>query len=371
MTETKTYLMTMTPLEPFAFGTERNFKFEGREGYEEEFFPYFIRTNSIPEQTTILGMLRHLILKLTFTGLKSDFNYSKDEKQEMARLIGSKSFNFANLNQTFGLIEELSPLFLVDKEGGQWVTAPFNGLLNQSSFLPMNVTKKQVTTSHGQLAFPSFDDYDVKSGYLNELMKLGTGELQDLEQVIQTFVQVGNHKYKSKEGFFKREVHQLVPGYAFAAYVTLADDISPSIQIMPMGQKKSLFQVELTEARNDLVEDVRRTLQRNQTSTDQTWHYALSDLIFPVGGDKEDKQTSSSVKKDEHAMIGYDGFAMIEKKIIRNLHTSYDKGYIRGIKRSASQYCLIKKGSVFYGNPPKLESSSVGYNQLVKIGKEE
>lgn len=356
----KTYLMIMEPLEPFAFGTERNFEFKYREGYQAEHHPYYVTTSPLPEQTTVLGSLRYLILKHNFSAMKPNFAYTDAEKGKIAQLIGKESFSFEDVGANFGTIESLSPLFLVDQQGEKWIPAPFNGLPKQETFTPMILGGSELVTSHDGMAFPPADAYNPKDGYLTGFLSLGKGKIERLSAFIEKSIQVGNHKKDGSElsndsRFFKREIHHFVKESkcSFAAYVTLADGIKLEDTVISMGQKKFLFKVSFREEANTLEEDIKSLLFNDQAGT---WYYALSDLILTVG--------------EQDQVLTYDGFAIVEKKMIRHLKTDYQKkGYVKSISRSQKQYCLIKRGSVFYGTPPQVETCTIGYNQIVTIGK--
>ena len=94
-----TYLVRMTPLEPFTFGGEKGFRFEsqdvekGRNNTAN--ISYYQTSRELPEQTTIIGMLRYLILR--HNGVAKDFcKYTNDDKQKIHELIGESSFSFQN-----------------------------------------------------------------------------------------------------------------------------------------------------------------------------------------------------------------------------------------------------------------------------------
>ena len=118
------YLVKMTPLEPYAFGTDQTFAFHGVAATGKE--TYFVRSNMVPEQTTILGMLRYIILEMEGL-LKTDFQYSPEERAKMAACIGPESFRLSEKQkQDFGYIHEISPLFLMDGQNHIYIKNPFH-----------------------------------------------------------------------------------------------------------------------------------------------------------------------------------------------------------------------------------------------------
>lgn len=89
-----TYLVTFIPLEPYAFGLERNFSFiDGTT--QKEYHPYFVKTSPIPEQTALLGTLRYLLLEENKL-LKRDFDYARLALNRKPALV-EKVFNLIAL----------------------------------------------------------------------------------------------------------------------------------------------------------------------------------------------------------------------------------------------------------------------------------
>ena len=108
-----TYLVKMTPLEPYAFGTDMKAAYpnEAKTGKES----YIIKSNLLPEQTTILGMLRCLVLQHEGV-FHADMKYSDEEREKMSSLIGTRSFDFSyrrDKPQQFGIIRKISPVFVI------------------------------------------------------------------------------------------------------------------------------------------------------------------------------------------------------------------------------------------------------------------
>ena len=85
------YLVKMTPLEPYCFGTDQSAPYIGAENGGKG--TYFIRSKALPEQTTLLGTLRCMILESQGL-LKENFDYTPEERQQMAACIGPESFRF-------------------------------------------------------------------------------------------------------------------------------------------------------------------------------------------------------------------------------------------------------------------------------------
>ena len=102
------YLITLTPIDKFYFGGETIFKVssekkpenmtaEDRElkTFDDTFGSYIVKSNFLPQQTSLLGMLRFLILSNN-GDLFSNNRIKQGKHEEAANLIGERSFNLRN-----------------------------------------------------------------------------------------------------------------------------------------------------------------------------------------------------------------------------------------------------------------------------------
>ena len=98
------YLIKLKPLTSFFFGGEETFG-EGEVNYS-------VKSNYLPQQTTLLGMLRYELLAQN--GLLG----ADPLEKKWADLIGDKSFENSEKGYTssFGAISKLSPVFIIDDE---------------------------------------------------------------------------------------------------------------------------------------------------------------------------------------------------------------------------------------------------------------
>lgn len=230
----------------------------------------------------------------------------------------------------------------------------------------MKLETGKFCSSTGDISFPCEKkeggdelQYNPKDGHASGYYNITAGKV---ESPFQTTVLVGNRKNKSvgasdEDAFFKREVHCLLEGMQFAIYVTVNDSenycfLDPDkTYLAKMGQKKSLFKVCIKEEDNKLEEQVRGHLE-DQTPHGMTWYYCLSDCRFS-------------------SRISYSGFAITEKKSLRNLQTSYSKrsNVTKNISKS-QQYNLFQRGSVFYENIPShlnTHDQVAGFNHIIEI----
>lgn len=417
------YLVTFRPLGDYSFGSDRRFSFVGKNNYsEDEYAPYFIRTNRVPEQSTVFGMIRYLILVSNGIELKQDFHYDENTRDKIKALIGEKSFSLNGGVQGFGKLEKISPIFLRKNSKEIVIPNPFNnkqGREGIAQFEPM-ILEEEITlpTSFGEIALLKSKEYNPKEGHGDGYYNINTGHLeaaedifstkvatgvrrvtqndlgklkQDLRELCKSFVnedmkqEVSNldrnsnlsltefindfmdllekHNKKKKNHFqeklekltrnfdadrlFKREVHQLQKDYEFAVYVTMEKGVQLTDGLVSMGQNGSLFKVSVQESENDLESKITEHLQKH-TPQGQTWQYCLSDVCL-----------LDDVK----------GFAILEEKLVRQLHTDLSKNRLKGLDLQGSNL-LYKAGSVFYGDDAisvKTGLEPAGYNTIYKI----
>jgi CRISPR-associated protein Cmr3 len=106
MTKQKNFLIKLTPLGPFFFGGKKRSEAETETDY-------YLKSRFFPQQTTVLGMLRQELLMQNKV-----FPLNEKNREKAGRLIGQNSFNPEEKEneQDFGVIREISPLFLVKEE---------------------------------------------------------------------------------------------------------------------------------------------------------------------------------------------------------------------------------------------------------------
>ncbi|MCD7768511.1 MAG: hypothetical protein LUH36_00100, partial [Oscillospiraceae bacterium] len=102
----KSYLVTLTPLEPYFLGGERTFHYGTPTTAPDT---YFISSEKLPNQTALLGVLRYALLDKE--GLLWYGGEPSGQRQLRSELVGESSFS-VNAENSFGRIGEISPLFL-------------------------------------------------------------------------------------------------------------------------------------------------------------------------------------------------------------------------------------------------------------------
>ncbi len=197
----KQYFIKLSPIDRFFFGGDATFSLEGE---KSEFESYIVESNYFPQQTSLLGMLRFLLLR------KSSYfedGHIKQECIESVRdLIGEASFSIQD-ERKYGVIEKLGPCMIL-KKGKTVPFAPFMDLSEKS--FNVNADFYEGT----QKMLPNFE-YDHKKGYRKSLidgtpidiifkedMRLGisrdinSGEVVDDALYKQVFYRFSNSDYQ-------------------------------------------------------------------------------------------------------------------------------------------------------------------------------
>ena len=108
------YLIKLFPTGKFFFGGEMTFQVgdDERDSFNSQYASYIIKSEKFPQQTSLLGMLRFLLLR------KSDYfdcqhNKIKSEcKDDVGKLIGKTSF-MKGKTGGYGKINRIGPCFLM------------------------------------------------------------------------------------------------------------------------------------------------------------------------------------------------------------------------------------------------------------------
>jgi CRISPR-associated protein Cmr3 len=289
------YKINLLPLGPYFFGQEEVADLGNRQ-------MYFKRSSLFPQQSTLLGMLRHQVL--LEHGLAIPV-VNKIGSQRAGDLIG-KGFNPGNAKGNYGTINSIGPIFLQRNRQGhhflrdhEWVK---EGKKEERELVPHSNTKKVNYRSLGhagemlvlQSAIESGrEDYKGKQIFQEYLHdpEAGSGTRKPLSEVVQNATQVGVYKFVSRqakqadgnEAFFKNVYQQMGertpikyrigltdrdkmyrlahrcdmetdPEWTFAFYVEMADGAAfteGERRVALMGKEKSTFLISIQKVDND------------------------------------------------------------------------------------------------------------------------
>jgi CRISPR type III-B/RAMP module-associated protein Cmr3 len=282
--------ITLKPLDAYFLGSERNTQFSGSNENSQlsEQKPYFIRSNQLPSQSALFGVLRYLGIQ----NPKSNFELASEDKDN----IGPNSYNLLSQEiQNFGRIHGISPLLLENKQKERFMPAPRNRCGEESwaddkktTIQPFTEFEK-VNTLLGTRYFPT--EYDEKIWDGVNAMCLEDGHL--VKDLFQGETRIGiNREFQRKgddaplNGFFKKEYIVLNPDYKFLFYADVAEDFvlpEGGQRVVYMGQGNSPFLAKLEKETSKPVIALPQEILPSNALTAENRHCTatlLSDLYY-------------------------------------------------------------------------------------------
>lgn len=250
---TTTYLIRLHPLDSFFFGGETTFG--------ENNADYFAKSNPLPQQSTLLGALRQLVL----------FQNLGRHKVPDEALIGAESFHPDGSVDDFGCIQGISPLMLwQDAKDGQSPTFSLpacraqvmqDNALQVLAFQPEPSGKSRINGAKAQQLAPKLAHYAAKNDLESlwvardghtQMRLQGKGQGPVRPGILHTVFQVGIAKEKlldrdNDEGaYFKKHSYRMDKGHAFAFLVRLASPATLNDDLICIGGERSPFAVKVS-----------------------------------------------------------------------------------------------------------------------------
>lgn len=363
----------LTPLDYFFFGGRRTFGSDNAN--------YFVRSRLFPQQTSVIGLLRHQMLR---------------KGQEIG-----ESFDAGNSSgQTFGPLQSISAVFLCKEEGGKpgpdnmyWVY-PLDAQLDEQG--ENNIKRLAFSLSSNALFLTSdaegaawqnasvFSGYDPKASLIEKRYANGNGEKAKGKDVFSSTVRVGitkRHRSRPKpddkekeRGFYKQEVYKLKNGWSFgfiAEFNNTFDPMELNDAITPFGGERSLFKINVSEQ-------------------EQPWRQLEKEFnagpFGPAGGNKFILLSDAFVEKGIYQQCAG---AITQTIDFQNIHTPKGKEVQHAALTDkpkeekyklykSGKYQLLQRGSVLYAADngeqlgklkDALEAAAnfrnIGYNQFI------
>ena len=238
------YKVTLTPLDWFFFGGEQTFD----NGVTQSFIARSIR---LPQQTTLLGMVRYQLLKQNDLLLDGNEEKNKSIAPDMEAFIGKDSFDIeANATQSFGKIKSISPAF-IQIGGLQLVPMPLTYGLNISfdeGEVWLSGIKKEKIIKASSFNEKGYDNY------CKMIDKTGkTWSIDGDDGVFTSSMQIGITKAdggdENEKGFYKQETLRFKNGDAsFAFFLELEDGTNLDNDFVFIGAQHSCFKMEVKES---------------------------------------------------------------------------------------------------------------------------
>ena len=366
------YEIRIRPLDYYFFGSEATFG-----NLEQQ--NYFAKTQLFPQQTTVIGMLRHL-------------GYDKVD-------IG-ESFDASKSVQNLGYIKGISAVYLIDHLGRPYMPGPLGKGGYQA--LQLQSAGKGVTRWNGRgwTATYQAPDYAAKEGWEQHLVSGLSDPKKDhipFDQVFQYFTKIGITKQvdecERKDGFYKQGLAKLGAGWSFSVLADLDAELAgklPASSVMPFGAEKALFHLELKQLNaaksfGDLFPDSLWELDCPEGLDaallwSDAWAPAdiLQNLDFAVTDIRDFRyiRTPKQVKEFAKFYTHEDWQKYNQAQDHAAQQPNAHPAPVEQRLYKSGKYNLLARGSLLYGKKTDLETlldqaafQTVGYNQYTIISK--
>lgn len=350
----------LSPLGEYFLGGEKAFPW----GNNDSRSPYFIRSLKMPSQTTILGMLRYLILEA------NDALFENEEKTsgDRGKLVGEKSFSFDDETANkYGIIENVGSLILY-KDEQMLLPTPFNHVVEEENEETKQHRKRKeykpfTMRRVGGMLLP--DDYDAKEGLADSYMTCDGKMIIQSYDIFRTSIHTRN-SIKEKALYKKEFVRFADDSYSFRFSFEINEESNPEKPqqgIVYLGQEKSAFYYEISELRDEA------------TSSDEVIEVDNNKRYIGNGYECICLITDALVDTDIISLVDYSANDLV---FTRSMSTNGGGNLAKKDARTKSkEVCLFKKGSVFYykqENHSKIYDilcnetmTSIGYNKFYEI----
>lgn len=369
------YLIKLKPLCPYFIGGENTFG-EGKKAN------YFAKSLLMPQQSTVLGVIRYKILKIyNLLGFKTE------EKEKVSELIGLESFSLEKAldkekdhstdqneeqkekKSPFGVIERVSSLFIMD-EKAEDDTARFytampldNGIAvtfeEDVNCLWSDKTTKKLVLLDEHFNPKTYDNYRYFVNPNGEKLDDVLRKRYDNDKKSHPFIgseQIGITKTSGegsdRDAFYKQEVITMHPDLCFACMLEMKEDIPEDHynDMVFMGANRSMFKmtIEKIEGENDL----------DFISSDS------ANYFWPLAKDNRLLLLSDSYLED--GVLSKADFIWGESVTMRTIKSKVEDGVKWNKPDKTNLYHLQSKGSVLYGDESISELLEIG--ELRRIG---
>jgi len=383
---TKKYLVKLTPHNKFFFGGEKTF--DSARGSN-----YMVKSNYFPQQTGILGLIRHQLL------IQNQCMPLNRNRGKAKKLIGKHSFTIQNKPLDFGAIQKISPVFICrDKEFFFPANKEYQWDDEKKEFTFRKYTNTVKGNAYQNSAFiPFLEGYNAKDGLLDLLVNkdLSIKKYYDFDEenkekptngIFIKEQQVGirkNYDGETKdEAFYIQTFLRFNKDFCFAFIVELDLEYDEknlntkfeSSNLVIFGGEKCTFHMNVT--------DINSSLSLEE-------YFESIAPIYPKSC--ADKLVLTSDAYVEENYLNQCQFAISETIPFRSLYTDVDVttewhgiSYHQEAKEAkevkevikSGRFNLLKKGSVLYGDKNMLKTvfdknnfKKIGYNHYKLIEK--
>lgn len=265
----KNITLKFTPLEDYFFGKEN----EDKNGEQN----YFLKSNYLPQVTTILGVVRYWLLVASGKLINGRIT----DKTKAETIIGKQSFTLDG-SFDFGMLKNVSNLFLLNSENKKLIPAP----------LWLDEENTQFNWDH-TISAPILPTYSPKKDY-PLLFSDGTKEnlfSEIFEQRESSHNRKNNREPNDKEAYFKLLSFTLKNGFSFGVNIELDDKLElnhKDTYIFKLGGENKLFKVEVITDALQPEKDILKKYANNKyikltfTSDAYLENFKRQDYLFGI-----------------------------------------------------------------------------------------
>ena len=342
------YLITLKPVEEYFFGGENTFR-----SNENDEANYFARSNPYPQQTSLLGVLRYLLL------VSNNALPIKNNKDKAEKLIGEKSFDASpqKTKQEFGVIDNISPLYIIDKK----TNALYRITMPYEDFEVNFKGNGNILLSTRKDFVPEINGYNPKKLYL-PILKDKDGNTLSFNDVFKELpARIGISKDREQgddKKFYKQIFYTLNDDYAFAFYADIAgkyENIDTTIiekGVVFFGGEKKQFEYRFIKPEDEKY---------------------ISEPDFSSGNDKIALLSDALIGKELLEKIK---FMINNVQEFRTVKIAFDNHKFDKEQDVSGKINLLKRGTVIFADDPSeietelnnpIHYRKIGFNHFIKL----
>ncbi len=221
-------ILKITPVDGYFFGSENR--------RSDDTVNYFLKSFTVPQQSTMLGAIRYMFLK--FVAGDAVFKDNKIVDKEAAKkMIGEKSFNLNETDFKMGKITSISEVFLL-KNDTPFLPAPFDAGLEGINFIQDS-------------GIPDIANYSAKEHYPKKFASKDDPDLVKSCCIFKEVIQSGNKKDNKgdddDDAYYKQQYYRLSEGWSFGVELESDDESLKKFEkefFVNMGGENKLFKIE-------------------------------------------------------------------------------------------------------------------------------
>lgn len=371
------YLVKLKPVESFFFGGERVFDF-CKENDEPR--NNIVKSKEFPQQSSVLGMIRKEILVLNEL-IKPKWDYTLQEKEKMKELIGEKSFSVKDLNEDFGLIKSISPVFIIKETESNCrflikIPKDHNNNKDTCKYTPLKFSENKIKSNVNVEEIHLPMDFNAKNGLSEDLLDIETGEILAQDKVFIKDCSIGirlDNKHRTqKNSLFRLEKYKFNydkkcerSNKCFGFILNIDENDKDKTfnnykNIVNLGGEGSYFSISFENIKFDIKYKVEFTNKQTNLNEPYCKIILLSDTYISKY-DYDQNCIYSISKKVDFRNIASENY---------NINKANGQPYYRRFEKSKNKYSLLEKGSVLFTDKDKYHKliESINNSTFQKIG---